>query len=72
MLDDVNIATAFNSTIVNVELEVEENVVKYIQELNDFPAEDFFRVLFVLFVKFHYCRCEIFFVSLHCIMDNSE
>ena len=69
MLDDVNIATAFNSTIVNVELEVEENVVKYIQELNDFPAEDFFRVLFV---KFHYCRCEIFFVSLHCIMDNSE
>ena len=58
MLDDVNIATAFNSTIVNVELEVEENVVKvaikYIQELNDFPAEDFFRVPFI-----HYMRIMV-------------
>ena len=55
MLDVANTAADPNSTIAIVELEGGENVVEvgamHIQELNDFPVEDFFRVPFTHHIR---------------------
>lgn len=55
MLDAANTAADPNSTIAIVELEGGENVVEvgamHIQELNDFPVEDFFRVPFTHHIR---------------------
>lgn len=55
MLDTANSDTNLNSTIAIVELEEDENVVEvgamHIQEVNNFPVEDFFRVPFTHHIR---------------------
>lgn len=55
MLDAANTAADSNSTIAIVELEGGENVVEvgamHIQEVNNFPVEDFFRVPFTHHIR---------------------